>query len=96
MVVVNQTDERETWIVGGTVVLPDRTVKSNIRVLNGKIAELTEQPISVTSESSVIDATGLWVLPGFIDLHCDAIEKEVEPRPNTLFPPRAAIAELEK
>lgn len=33
-----------------------------------------------------IDLHGQWLMPGMIDLHCDAIEKEAEPRARVLFP----------
>lgn len=32
------------------------------------------------------DLRGQWLLPGMVDLHCDAIEKEAEPRARVLFP----------
>ena len=34
-------------------------------------------------------------MPGIIDLHCDAIEKLVEPRPNTHFPIALALQEAD-
>src|SRR5690606_19838562 len=37
-----------------------------------------------------------YILPGLIDIHCDAIEKEVEPRPNTLFPLEMSLLEFER
>jgi alpha-D-ribose 1-methylphosphonate 5-triphosphate diphosphatase len=43
-----------------------------------------------------IDATGLMVLPGFIDLHSDAIEGEIQPRPGGRFPLEVAMVELDK
>lgn len=33
-----------------------------------------------------IDLHGQWLMPGMVDLHCDAIEKEAEPRARVLFP----------
>lgn len=47
-------------------------------------------------EAAVIDADGNYVMPGLIDIHCDAIEKEVQPRPNTLFPLPLALMEFER
>ncbi|OPY04660.1 MAG: Alpha-D-ribose 1-methylphosphonate 5-triphosphate diphosphatase [Syntrophaceae bacterium PtaB.Bin038] len=43
-----------------------------------------------------IDAGGAWLLPGFIDLHSDALEKDLEPRPNTRFPLDIVLVELDK
>lgn len=36
------------------------------------------------------------VAPGFIDLHSDAVEKEIEPRPGASFPIENALVELDK
>jgi alpha-D-ribose 1-methylphosphonate 5-triphosphate diphosphatase len=46
--------------------------------------------------SLVIDAQGGYILPGFIDTHSDAIEKELEPRPGAYFSTEVAFSELEK
>jgi alpha-D-ribose 1-methylphosphonate 5-triphosphate diphosphatase len=35
-------------------------------------------------------------MPGMIDLHCDALEKEVEPRPNVHFPLNFACAQADR
>lgn len=43
-----------------------------------------------------LDASGVWILPGFIDLHSDALEKDLEPRPNTRFPLDIVLHELDK
>lgn len=47
-------------------------------------------------EAIVVNAAGHYVMPGLIDIHCDAIEKEVQPRPNTLFPLPLALMEFER
>ena len=39
---------------------------------------------------------GEWILPGFVDLHSDAIEKSVEPRPRVRFPAAFAIQSLDR
>lgn len=36
------------------------------------------------------------VVPGFVDLHSDAIEKEIEPRPGARFPSAMAVVEFDK
>lgn len=37
-----------------------------------------------------------YLMPGLVDLHCDALEKEVEPRPNVHFPLDFACAQADK
>ncbi len=51
----------------GRVVLEDRTVKTDIRIEGGRITALGD--MSAGAGERVIDATGRWVLPGFIDVH---------------------------
>ncbi len=46
--------------------------------------------------AEVIDLKGQTLIPGMIDLHCDALEKEVEPRPNVHFPLDFAAAQADK
>ncbi len=46
--------------------------------------------------AEVIDLKGQTLIPGMIDLHCDALEKEVEPRPNVHFPLDFACAQADK
>lgn len=43
-----------------------------------------------------IDATGLLVLPGIIDIHGDAFERQIEPRPGVQFPLDIALAETDR
>jgi alpha-D-ribose 1-methylphosphonate 5-triphosphate diphosphatase len=64
-----------------------------LRVEKGIIAEIREGDLS---GARTIDAQGHYLFPGFIDLHSDAIEKGIEPRPNTFFPVDIAVFELDK
>lgn len=89
-------------VINGKVVLPDEVKDTAITVIDGSIAALLESKgqveewLSGHPEAKVIDAQGRYVLPGIIDIHCDAIEKEVQPRPNTLFPLDMALLEFER
>ena len=38
----------------------------------------------------------MWILPGLIDTHSDAIEQEIQPRPTSIMPVPTAIYELER
>ena len=53
-------------IVNGKVILHDEIVEKNIFIENDKIVEISQrQPC----DEEVIDAHGLYVAPGFIDVH---------------------------
>ncbi|TVY10356.1 alpha-D-ribose 1-methylphosphonate 5-triphosphate diphosphatase [Paenibacillus cremeus] len=89
-----------TWIINAYLVLPNKVSMGNLFITGGTITNIVEgeAPHSFidSDKHEVIDAQGAYVLPGLIDIHCDAIEKEVQPRPNTLFPMDLALYELEK
>ncbi|OQX16574.1 MAG: hypothetical protein BWK76_11430 [Desulfobulbaceae bacterium A2] len=78
-------------IVTPAAVLPE----SSLRVRDGRIDEIRPGG-SFQANGRTIDGRGLHLFPGFIDLHCDAIEKKIEPRPNTFFPLDVAVHELDK
>jgi alpha-D-ribose 1-methylphosphonate 5-triphosphate diphosphatase len=65
-----------------------------VRVEGGTVTELRQHPFP--RNGVTVDGTGKLLLPGFIDLHSDAIEKEIEPRPRTFFPLDYAVHELDK
>lgn len=88
----------ERWTIrGGQVVLPDGAVTADVTIANGRIEAIVPAGAGEkTDEARTLDAAGAWVLPGLIDIHCDTIEKEVEPRPNALFPLNLAFLQFER
>lgn len=90
------------WVRGGQVVLPDRIVEADVQIDGGRItavhprADRQGEDRSREGSAVLVDASGCYVLPGLVDIHCDAIEKEVQPRPNTLFPLEMAFLEFER
>ena len=54
-------------IKNGHIVLPDAVFDGDLRIENGKITEIGADLCSSSGE--VIDATGLFVCPGFVDIH---------------------------
>jgi alpha-D-ribose 1-methylphosphonate 5-triphosphate diphosphatase len=48
------------------------------------------------SDARSFDASGLLVLPGIIDIHGDAFERQMQPRPHVDFDPIFALAETER
>lgn len=76
-------------LVTATDVIED----ASVLIEDGYIAAIN--PVSVQN-TEVIDLNHLYLIPGLIDLHCDAIEKEIEPRPNAFFPIDFAIAQIDQ
>lgn len=80
--------------VNADFVLSDDVIRDgSILVEDGRIRAVDP---AGSPGAEVIDLGGKMMLPGMIDLHCDALEKEVEPRPNVHFPLDFACAQADK
>ncbi len=98
-----KNNSRSIVIENASVVTPEGVLENAfIEVTDGIITGLgTDRPDGCqqgapSCRSRRIDAEGLYVLPGIIDLHSDAIEKEIEPRTGASFPVNLAIFEMDK
>ncbi|MBU1138892.1 MAG: alpha-D-ribose 1-methylphosphonate 5-triphosphate diphosphatase, partial [Proteobacteria bacterium] len=58
--------------------------------------DLIEDVLPFQSVSGGYDLGNMLIAPGIVDLHSDAIEKEIEPRPGAHFPIRSSVIELDK
>ncbi|MFK5914295.1 MAG: alpha-D-ribose 1-methylphosphonate 5-triphosphate diphosphatase [Woeseiaceae bacterium] len=84
----------KTYLTHARIILEDSIIEDgSVLIGEGKI--LSINPDIVDAEE-VIDLKGKTLMPGMIDLHCDALEKEVEPRPNVHFPLDFACAQADK
>ena len=85
---------KKTLLTHARVVFPD-AVHNDVAVLieDGIITALDPAGVHDAVE---YDLSGKLLMPGMIDLHCDAMEKEVEPRPNVHFPLDFACAQADK
>ena len=61
----------DTIIRGGTVIDGTRLprFRADVGIRNGKIARIGRIPAGVACDRE-LDATGCYVTPGFVDLHC--------------------------
>lgn len=86
-------------IANTRLILKNEEIYGSLLIEDGKISEIIRSGLSASfskNDVTLIDASGMIVIPGLIDIHSDAIEKEIQPRPNTLFPVRFSLIELEK
>ena len=82
-------------IVNSTLVTPERVVAEGcLQVEEGRIVRMQEGPFRGSGQ--VIDANGALLLPGWVDIHSDANEKAIQPRPRAMFPVAMALQELDK
>src|ERR1700742_2137579 len=78
-------------ITNGTGLLAsDGLVKADLAVKDGMIDRIGEG-----GGGGRFDASGLLVLPGIIDLHGDAFERQLQPRPGVDFPADLALQDTE-
>ncbi len=70
-------------IKNARIVLRDEIITGSVKVSNGKI-ESVDQGSCATP--GAIDFCGDYLLPGFVELHTDNLEKQLEPRPGIFWP----------
>jgi alpha-D-ribose 1-methylphosphonate 5-triphosphate diphosphatase len=83
----------EIFIEGGRTLLGGDIIESSLAIADGKISK-----IDAASEraSLRLDARGLLVLPGIVDLHGDAFERQMMPRPGVDFPIDVALVDSDR
>ncbi|HYW56670.1 MAG TPA: alpha-D-ribose 1-methylphosphonate 5-triphosphate diphosphatase [Polaromonas sp.] len=79
-------------ICGGNVLLPQGLCQTDLCIDDGVISHAGSAP----RRGNVIDASGLYVLPGIIDLHGDAFERQIMPRPGVHFDLQLALADTDR
>jgi alpha-D-ribose 1-methylphosphonate 5-triphosphate diphosphatase len=84
-------------IANGDLVLPHGILsRTDLDIRDGRIAAIGPSAERAANPANAIDASNRFVMPGFIDLHSDAIEKAIEPRPRAELPLEVALTELDK
>lgn len=78
------------WLSDFTLVLPDAVTRGSLRIEEGRIAEITDHPVP-----GGLKGAGHTIFAGFIDMHGDMIEQELEPRANVHFPMPVALNALD-
>jgi len=80
-------------LVGGQTLLPHGLeAEAVVLVEDGLITSVG----SATGHARVVNAQGLYVLPGIVDLHGDAFERQLMPRPGVHFDMQLALAETDR
>jgi alpha-D-ribose 1-methylphosphonate 5-triphosphate diphosphatase len=76
-------------IANGRVLRPDSTIATgDLAIADGRIVEGTD--------GERLDARNLLVLPGLVDIHGDAFERQVMPRAGVHFPLDLALADTDR
>lgn len=70
-----QEPRADLVVVGGVVVNDDRTTRATVVVRDGIITDLLPAEAPPPPHRRAIDATGMLVVPGGVDLHCHVDEE---------------------
>lgn len=81
-----------TKITGAKVILVDDVVETDVLIHDDKIIEVGGS----TPADTIIDGRGYYLAPAMIDVHGDAFERQMMPRPNVFFPIEAALLETDR
>ncbi len=81
-----------TVIEGATLIVDGRREKASLRFEDGVITAID----GPRDGASIIDGRGHLLGPAFIDIHGDAFERQLMPRPGTMFQVDAALLETDR
>ena len=80
-----------TTLIGGQVLLADGSLaETTVTFADGAI-----KSVGGFAEGQEIDASGCYVLPGIVDLHGDAFERQMMPRGGVSFPIELALQDTD-
>ncbi|MDB5606442.1 MAG: alpha-D-ribose 1-methylphosphonate 5-triphosphate diphosphatase [Bradyrhizobium sp.] len=83
----------DIFIEGGRALLGKEIVEASLQIADGEISAVGSEH----GRGSVgLDAGGLLVLPGIVDLHGDAFERQMMPRPGIDFPVDVALIDSDR
>src|SRR5665647_1448402 len=79
-------------ICNGSVLVDGAWLRSDLGIRDGVIASR----LAISGGHATIDATGLLVLPGIVDMHGDAFERQIMPRPGVTFDLETALLDTDR
>ena len=77
----------EQIFTNARLVLADEVVEGTLAVRDGVITAIDRDH---SRHGSAIDLEGDYLMPGFVELHTDNLEKHMTPRPKAEWPPVSA------
>src|ERR1700710_384347 len=83
----------DIFIEGGRALLGGNILEASLQIAGGEIRAMA---VDHRRGSLGIDARGLLVLPGIVDLHGDAFERQMMPRPGVDFPVDVALLDSDR
>ncbi len=79
---------RETVFTNARIVTADTVFGGSVCVADGRISDIGP---GISMSGSTVDLEGDYLLPGFVELHTDNLEKHFSPRPGVSWPAVPAV-----
>lgn len=73
----------ELVITGARIVAPDRVIEGAVLIRDGVIEDVSS---GRSAAPGALDIEGDYLLPGLVELHTDALERHLRPRPGADWP----------
>ncbi|MGB4780222.1 alpha-D-ribose 1-methylphosphonate 5-triphosphate diphosphatase [Microbacterium sp.] len=73
------------------IVLSDEVLHGSVRVADGEIVEISDDPELAPNGSVIEDLGGDYLMPGLVELHTDQVEAHFQPRPKRFWDPVPAV-----
>ena len=84
-------------VQGGRVLVDGDFVEADVAIdADGTIVSVGADAVGNKVNDRCVDARGLYVLPGIVDIHGDAFERQLMPRPGVGFPIDIALMESDR
>lgn len=77
---------------GARVILPDAVVETSVRVEDGLITGFD----TARDGAQIVPVRGMVLAPAMVDIHGDAFERQLMPRPGVTVPVEAALLETDR
>ena len=91
--------QKATILANGLIVLQHEVLQGNAIVICGeKIEDIVsiEEATHLKNVSDYIDCSGLYIIPGLIDIHSDMVETIIVPRKGLTFSNEIALHEADR
>lgn len=85
--------QREVAIEGARALVGDALVETDVALAYGTIASLGG---GTPRGAARLDARGWLLLPGLVDIHGDAFERQIQPRPGVDFATEIALVDTDR
>lgn len=80
-------------VAGARVLTAGELVEGDVAVSDGRVAAMGG---GADAGGARIDGRGLLLLPGLVDIHGDAFERQLQPRPGVDFPAGIALVDTDR